>query len=31
VVYRDDAQIVRKRVSKDYGEPERVEITVQPL
>jgi len=32
IVYRDDAQVVRfGEVSKEYGEPERVEITVEEL
>jgi Holliday junction resolvase RusA-like endonuclease len=31
IVYRDDAQIVREQLVKDYGEPARVEITVEPL
>lgn len=31
VVYRDDAQIVRELLEKDYGSPERVEIRVYEL
>jgi Holliday junction resolvase RusA-like endonuclease len=31
IVYRDDAQIVREQLVKDYGEPARVEITVERL
>lgn len=31
VVYRDDAQIVRKLATKSYGEPARVEIRVMEL
>lgn len=31
VVYRDDAQIVDETLLKRYGEPERVEITVEEL
>ena len=30
-VYRDDAQIIRKTVTKQYGEPARCEITVYRL
>jgi Holliday junction resolvase RusA-like endonuclease len=29
IVYRDDAQIVAETLLKEYGEPERVEITVR--
>jgi Holliday junction resolvase RusA-like endonuclease len=31
IVYRDDAQIVRETLVKCYGEPVRVEITVESL
>lgn len=31
VVYNDDAQIVSEYLEKQYGEPERVEIAVQPM
>ena len=31
VVYRDDAQLVRERLAKLYGEPARVEVEVEPL
>lgn len=31
IVYRDDAQIVREQLVKDYGEPARVEVTVESL
>lgn len=31
VLYRDDAQVVRKTVAKFYGAPERVEISVREL
>ncbi len=31
VVYRDDSQIVRQVVSKEYGEPARCEITVRGI
>jgi Holliday junction resolvase RusA-like endonuclease len=31
LVYANDAQITEEVLSKEYGEPERVEITVMPL
>ena len=31
VVYRDDAQIVHEVLTKEYGEPERVEVTMTEL
>jgi Holliday junction resolvase RusA-like endonuclease len=31
VVYRDDSQIVDERLVKEYGEPDRVEITITEL
>ena len=31
IVYRDDGQIVRELLSKDFGEPERVEVTLRTL
>ena len=31
VVYRDDSQIVDERLVKEYGSPERVEITVRSM
>lgn len=31
VIYRDDSQIVEERISKSYGEPARVEITIHPI
>lgn len=31
VVWRDDAQIVAEFISKDYGEPARCEIVIEPL
>ena len=31
VLYRDDAQIIAERLVKEWGEPARVEIQVQPL
>jgi len=30
-VWRDDAQVCRQLVTKEYGEPARVEITIRPL
>lgn len=30
IVWRDDAQIVRETLTKEYGEPERVEVEVVP-
>lgn len=31
IIYRDDAQIVRETLAKDYGMPERVEIVIEEL
>lgn len=31
IVYRDDAQIVHEQIVKYFGEPARVEVTVEPL
>ena len=31
IVYRDDGQIVHEVLTKDFGEPERVEVTIREL
>lgn len=31
IVYRDDSQIVQEHISKHYGEPARVEVTISTL
>jgi len=31
VIYRDDAQIIREVLEKEWGEPARVEVVIEPL
>jgi Holliday junction resolvase RusA-like endonuclease len=31
IVWRDDAQIVAELITKDWGEPARCEVTIEPL